>query len=173
MKISILGITLVLLSVIPAITFKIQNSGQKNIRIISPTPSPLTAPILPVEYSVITETPVPTNTPRPTATPTPTPLPKITSGDLENYFTRYADKESVNRELLKKIAACESSFNPQARNGIYGGMFQFSENSWKNLRLLMNLNTDPELRFNAEEAIKTAAYKLAINGRVAWPNCSK
>ena len=125
-----------------------------------------------IEYTVITETPVPSATPRPSATVTPTPN-KISAGDLEAFFSKYADKESVDRELLKKIAVCESGFNPAARNGIYGGLFQFSENSWQSLRRIMNLDTNPALRFNAEEAIKTAAYKLALNGRAAWPNCSQ
>ena len=125
-----------------------------------------------IEYTVITETPVPSATPRPSATVTPTPN-RISAGDLEAFFSKYAEKESVDRDLLKKIAVCESGFNPAARNGIYGGLFQFSENSWQNLRRIMNLDTNPALRFNAEEAIKTAAYKLALNGRAAWPNCSQ
>ena len=125
-----------------------------------------------IEYTVITETPVPSATPRPSATVTPTPN-RIPAGDLEAFFSKYAEKESVDRDLLKKIAVCESGFNPAARNGIYGGLFQFSENSWQSLRRIMNLDTNPALRFNAEEAIKTAAYKLALNGRAAWPNCSQ
>ena len=125
-----------------------------------------------IEYTVITETPVPSATPRPSATVTPTPN-RISAGDLEAFFSKYAEKESVDRDLLKKIAVCESGFNPAARNGIYGGLFQFSENSWQSLRRIMNLDTNPALRFNAEEAIKTAAYKLALNGRAAWPNCSQ
>jgi len=125
-----------------------------------------------IEYTVITETPVPSATPRPSATVTPTPN-RISAGDLEAFFSKYAEKESVDRDLLKKIAVCESGFNPAARNGIYGGLFQFSEKSWQSLRRIMNLDTNPALRFNAEEAIKTAAYKLALNGRAAWPNCSQ
>jgi hypothetical protein len=35
----------------------------------------------------------------------------------------------------------------------------------------MGLNPDPELRFNAEEAIKTTAYKISRDGTGAWPVC--
>ena len=139
---------------------------------LPPIPTQISTVPSVIEYTVITETPVPSATPRPTVTVIPTPN-KISAGDLEAFFSKYADKESVDRELLKKIAVCESGFNQAARNGIYGGLFQFSENSWQNLRRMMNLNPDPELRYSAEEAVRTAAYKLAINGREAWPNCSQ
>jgi hypothetical protein len=35
----------------------------------------------------------------------------------------------------------------------------------------MGLDTNPDLRKNAEEAIRTAAYKILNGGRGAWPNC--
>src|SRR3989338_6982295 len=170
MKLAVLAIGLLLAIAIPAMTYQIKSSFHPSF---PPLPSLTPADIiLPLEYTVITETPVPSATPRPSATVTPTPN-RISAGDLEAFFSKYAEKESVDRDLLKKIAVCESGFNPAARNGIYGGLFPFSENSWQSLRRIMNLDTNPALRFNAEEAIKTAAYKLALNGRAAWPNCSQ
>lgn len=73
--------------------------------------------------------------------------------------------------MLKKIAVCESKLNPQARNGDYGGMYQFSSGAWINVRRAMNDNDNPELRFNAEESINTAAFKIATSGTSGWPNC--
>ena len=170
MKLAVLAIGLLLAIAVPAMTYQLKSSFHPSF---PPLPSLTPADIiLPLEYTVITETPVPSATPRPTVTVIPTPN-KISAGDLEAFFSKYADKESVDRELLKKIAVCESGFNQAARNGIYGGLFQFSENSWQNLRRMMNLNPDPELRYSAEESVRTAAYKLAINGREAWPNCSQ
>jgi hypothetical protein len=124
------------------------------------------------DYIVITETPVPTNTPKPTPTPTVTPI-RLSAQELEELFTRYANKESINPEKLKRIALCESGFNPYASNGVYGGMFQFSVSSWISTRHAMNLNTNPDFRFIPEEAIKTAAFKIATEGIYAWPECSK
>jgi beta-N-acetylhexosaminidase len=123
-----------------------------------------------VDYIVITETPIPT----PTFTPSPTPRPiSVYTGDLENLFIKYSNQYSVSRDLLKKIADCESHFHSNSVNGPYGGMYQFHEGTWINVRKMMNENTDPSLRFNAEEAIKTAAFKISVGGVGSWPNCSK
>lgn len=126
-----------------------------------------------LDYIVITETPTPTPTPLPTLTPTPTPTPIIYPfpADINSLFSKYSNIESIDRNLLIKIAVCESGLNPKADNGIYGGLYQFSAGSWETTRIRMNLNPDPNLRFNAEEAIKTAAFKLAADGVYAWPHC--
>lgn len=122
------------------------------------------------EYIVITLTLTPTQTPTPTPVPTITPTP-ISLSSLENLFTKYSGSESISRELLRKIAVCESGLNPAARNGIYGGLFQFSESSWISTRRKMNMDTNPNLRFDLEQSIRTAAFKMALDGPGAWPNC--
>jgi len=124
------------------------------------------------KFVIITETPTPTLTPRPTKTPVPTPY-EITGDKFDELITKYANKESVDPSLLKKIAVCESGLNPMAQNGPYAGLFQFSQGAWTSLRNRMNLDNNVQLRFHPEEAIKTAAYKLALNGRAAWPNCAR
>ncbi len=128
----------------------------------SPTPKPTATP---------TPLPTATPTPIPTATPTPTPTPIITSSDLEVLFQKYADIYHVDRELLKRIAACESGFNSNANFLDYLGMFQFSSQSWIATRQGMQEDSNPDLRKNAEESIKTAAFKIANGGQNAWPNC--
>ncbi len=127
------------------------------------------------DYIVITETPVPTPTLTLTPTPTVTPSPsyRFTSSQLDEWFTRFASENSVDRSTLRKIAVCESGLNPLAVNGIYGGLFQFSSSAWTNTRKQMNEDTNPGLRFNPEQAIKTAAFKIAVGGRNSWPNCGK
>jgi len=125
-----------------------------------------------------TPSPTPTTFLAPTLNPTPTltPIPSFsppTSDQLEDLFTKYANKFSVDRELLKRIAACESNFNPNAVFGDYIGLFQFSTNAWISSRTLMEENSDPSLRTNAEESIKTAAFKLSRGESSSWPNCNK
>lgn len=122
-----------------------------------------------------TNTPTPTPTDTPTPTPTPTPVPTVvTSQDLESLFTKYTDEYHVDKERLKRIAACESGFNTQANfNNLYVGMFQFSEGAWTSTRTNMGLSTDQELRKNAEESIKTAAFMLSRGQENAWPSCNK
>lgn len=143
----------------------------------TPTPTPSQTPTpTPTATPTPTPSPKPTPTPLPTATPTvsptPTPLPP-TSADLESWFSRYGQEFSVDRERLKKIAFCESKFNAAARSKLYGGLFQFSESTWVTARSAMGADPNPELRFNAEEAIKTAAFKIAREGSRAWPNCGR
>jgi hypothetical protein len=143
----------------------------------SPTETP-TPTVLPTETP--TPTVLPTSLPSqiPTATPTPliteTPTPTLTPSapvDIEALFTDHANHSSVDKELLKRIAQCESGMNSSAENGQYGGMYQFSEGSWRSTRSTMGMDTDPSLRFNPGESIRTAAFKLSTGGRSAWPNC--
>ena len=141
---------------------------------ISVSQSPITPSVHPtdVEYIVITETPIPTATPKPTLTPTHPPK-IVSSSQTSEWVTKYSNLYSVSRDLLWKIGTCESGFNSKATNGIYGGIFQFSEESWISIRRAMNLPDNPILRFDEEESIKTAAYKLSTGGVGAWPNCGK
>lgn len=125
-----------------------------------------------IDYIVITETPVATPTRKPSLTPTNNPK-SITMVNMEDLMEKYAKKESVNRELLKKIAICESKLNPAALNGTYGGLYQFTPGAWTNNRKEMNSDPNPDLRFIPEEAIRTAAYAVSRGRVYLWPNCSK
>lgn len=112
----------------------------------------------------------------PTAIPEPTSLPQAPTiaspADLDGLFSKYSGEYGVDRELLKKIAKCESGFNPSANNsGMYLGMFQFASQTWTANRGRMGLDPNPDLRTNAEEAIRTAAYVISRSGPGAWPNC--
>lgn len=123
----------------------------------TPTPSP-------------TPTPTPTKVPLPTAIPTNTPIP-LPAGDYEAYFDQYSNQYGVDKNILKKIAICESGLNPGAVNGPYGGMFQFLAQTWSSTRNEMGLDANPDLRFSAEESIKTAAFKISRGGIGAWGGC--
>ncbi|RJQ38510.1 hypothetical protein C4559_01835 [Candidatus Microgenomates bacterium] len=121
-----------------------------------------------------TATPTPTLTPAPTATPSPTftPTPLPPSG-LDELFTKFASEYSIDKELLKRIANCESSLNPSAGTNKYAGLFQFAEPIWTQTRNLMGQNPDINLRFDAQEAIRTAAFMLSQNHLGIWPVCGK
>lgn len=135
----------------------------------SPTPSP-SPTLTPTPSPSPTSTPTPT--PSPTPNPTPTPFP-VTGTDLDRWFEQYAGTYSIDRMKLFSIAACESNLRPNAINGPYGGLYQFSTSAWISTRTVMNLDTNPDLRFSPEEAIKTAAFKISVSGSGAWPNCGK
>jgi len=145
----------------------------KGIFVLFPSPTPTMTPI-----PTATSTPTPTNTPTPTliplptSTPTPTPTPtSFPSTSFESYFDEYSSKYQVSKDLLKKIAFCESGVNPGAINGEYGGMYQFTIETWKATRDMMGVDNNPDLRFGAKEAIETAAFKIANKGERAWANC--
>lgn len=95
------------------------------------------------------------------------------SADSDKLITKYAAAYGVDDQLMMRIAKCESGFNTAASNGPYGGMYQFHSQTWISNRTAMGLNPDPNLRFNAEEAIRTAAYKIARDGAGAWPVCGR
>jgi soluble lytic murein transglycosylase-like protein len=121
-----------------------------------------------------TATPQPTATPSPTIKPTTTPSPKpkkITLAEIEELFTKYSQKYNIDREQLKRIAVCESKLNVNAKNLYYAGLYQFSESTWKSYRRMLKLNTNPDLRFDAEASINTAAWMLSTGRQSAWPNC--
>lgn len=135
----------------------------------TPSPTPTNTP---TPTATPTNTPTPTETPSPTPTITPTPVVVTASAtDIDGYFQRYSDEYHVDKELLRRIAVCESGYNSQAQNGDYGGMFQFATQSWITVRGRMGLDTNSDLRFNPEQAIKTAAYHIANGGQASWPNC--
>lgn len=126
----------------------------------SPTPSP-------------SPTPTPSPTPKPTVKPTPTPLPqpKFTSQQINEFIERFASQYSVDPNLLRHIALCESGFNAFAKRAGYAGLYQFGPITWQNIRVALGEDKDINLRFNAEEAVQTAAYVLHINNAGIWPNC--
>lgn len=98
-----------------------------------------------------------------------------TPSDIDPLFEKYAAEYGISSTTLKIIAKCESGFNPgaQSKNGLYGGLFQFSASTWKSTRKAMGLDENPDLRFNAEEAIKTTSFKIANGGIGAWPHCGQ
>lgn len=120
-------------------------------------------------------TPLPTlrPTPRPTRIPIPTtiPQPKFTSEQIYNLINQYAGQYGIDPNVMRHMALCESGFNPFAKNHIYAGLFQYDAPTWKSFRKMMHLDPNPDLRFHAEEAIKTTAFILSTNRPYLWPNC--
>jgi soluble lytic murein transglycosylase-like protein len=160
----------IMLTILGTLSAFLYLDSQKKPEITSPLP--LVGVAFPTLTPTLTPTPTPLPTPTPFPTPTPTPIP-LTSTTLEDLFTKYASLYSVDKSLLRKIAACESGFNPSAAYGDYLGLFQFSSGAWINSRALMGEDTNLGLRTNAEESIKTAAFKISRGEQNAWPSCTK
>ncbi len=104
----------------------------------------------------------------------PSPAPVVAS-NYDELFTKYSTMYGVDERKLKAIANCESHYNPgvQSKNGLYGGMYQYSASTWSSTRAAMGADPNPGLRFDAEAAIMTSAWKIAHGGIGAWPVCGK
>ena len=153
--------------------YQIKSKGEVLGIVIIPsqTPTPTFTPT-PTLTPTPTSTPMPTFTPIPTFTPKPTVFPTpIPTSDFEGYFEQFSAQYGVDKDQLKKIAYCESGGGAGARNGDYGGMFQFATETWKGTRSQMGADTNPDLRFSAKESIETAAFKISRGGINAWRNC--
>jgi hypothetical protein len=137
----------------------------------APAPSPTATPTLTPSPS-----PTLTNTPAPSATFTPTPTsvlqPSYNSEQINAFIERFAAQYSVDSNVLRHIAVCESGFNPTAVKLSYAGLYQFSPSTWATYRNLMGEDAEPDLRFNAEEAVQTAAYVISIGKTHIWPSCT-
>jgi hypothetical protein len=135
---------------------------EDEISTLTPTPSPTMTP---------TPTPKPTTTPTPIPTPPPTPQPPVSSEQIHAFIDQFAGQYNVDANILRHIAICESGLNPLAKKLTYAGLYQFAPTTWIKYRLLMGEDINPDLRFNAEEAVQTAAYVLSINHAYIWPSC--
>ncbi len=140
-----------------------------------PTPKPTSAPTpspRPSPKPTAIPTRVPTKIPTPTATPTsPSPQPVATQQQVNAYIDSYAGQYGVDANVLRYIGRCESGLRPNAVNKIYGGIYQFSASTWSAWRNRMGEDPNPDLRFNGEEAVQTAAYVLSKGQGKIWPNC--
>ncbi len=144
--------------------------------VVSVTPTIVITPTASV--SAIVPTPEPTATP--TATPTKkrqvTPKPKPTpTAEPKEIVSKLVDKYSseygLDVNVVRYLVLCESGLRSNATNGKYVGLFQYDERTWKTIRSEMKLSTDAELRYSAEEAIRTTAYALSKGKKKLWPNC--
>lgn len=110
----------------------------------------------------------------PSVAPTTTPQPQAVPTEVLALIDKYSAEYGVDRNAMIVIAKCESGFDPAALgSGIYGGLYQFITGTWVSNRNAMGLDPNPDLRFNAEEAVKTAAFKMSRDGFGAWPVCGR
>lgn len=94
-----------------------------------------------------------------------------THPEVIGYIEKYASEYGVNKDMMIGIAKCESGFRSNAVNGPYAGIYQFVSGTWISNRRAMGLDESLDLRFDAKEASKTAAFKMSRDGFGAWPVC--
>lgn len=91
--------------------------------------------------------------------------------EIVRLIEKYAIEYGVDKYMMIGIAKCESGFRENAVNGPYAGIYQFVSGTWTSNRRAMGLDENLELRYNAEESVKTAAFKMSRDGFGAWPVC--
>jgi Transglycosylase SLT domain len=96
--------------------------------------------------------------------PKENPKPK-TYHELIDY---YCDQYGCNPVQLKRVMRCESTNNPNARNGIHIGLFQFNPNTFKAYAAKAGI-VNPDI-WDAEDQIQTASYMFA-NGQARQWSC--
>jgi len=165
--------TIVLLLVVPVVFLR----RRKKV-LITPEPDLASLPtVLPTITVSPTASPTAILTLSPiasvTATPTPTIIPEnpYSSEEIHGFFKEYSEKYGLDVNYLRHVAVCESGFDALAINLVYAGLFQFDTRTWETFRDLTNEDPDPDLRFDAREAVKTASYLISIGKTALWPNC--
>jgi len=156
---------LVLAGEIGTLTFMHRKPEEKVLaEAVAPTPTDTPSPSP-------TPSPEPTLRPTPSPTKTPAPQPQFTSQEINGFIDRFAGQYGVDPNVLRRIAICESGFNPLAFNTGYAGLYQFGPITWKNIRVQISEDPALDLRYNAEEAVQTAAYAISQGKIGIWPNC--
>lgn len=132
----------------------------------------ITPSLVPTNTPHVIPTLVPTPTIIPTKIPTDTPEPpRYSSEEIYMYMDQLSLENGLNPHVIRHIAVCESGFRQDAVNGPNSGLFQFTSSTWQTYRNQMRENSDPDLRLDAMESIKTAIYMISIGGTGHWPNC--
>lgn len=90
--------------------------------------------------------------------------------DVLRAIEKASKQYGVSYDLMKRIAKCESGFNPNARNrsSTASGLYQHIKATWRGHRIKMGLDPSLDLRFNAEESAKTAAWSISNGGLRNW-----
>lgn len=147
-------------------------SGIESLPSLTPTPTPTETPApRSPEPSRTDEDPERSRRTTPKPTPTVKPQPEFTSEQIYGFTEKYGIFYAVDPNVIRHVALCESGFKPNAKNYIYAGLFQFDKPTWIYYRQKMGLDADTDLRYHAEEAVRTATYIFHLGKTSLWPNC--
>lgn len=89
---------------------------------------------------------------------------------IDGMIEFYASKYKVDADEMRCTIKNESGFRKQAKNGTStaSGLGQYIIGTWKSWRTKMGENADPDLRFDAEESIKTMAWAFSRGYQPHW-----
>ena len=96
------------------------------------------------------------------------PRPRVRRADPVAHALRIAAATyGVSEDKLRRVAKCESTLNPKARNGQYVGLFQFGMPLWRATPYGKFSRTDPHA------AALAAAWAFSKGMSRHWPVCGR
>lgn len=96
-----------------------------------------------------------------------TTIQKPISGGIESVIRSAAAEFGVSGDRMVRVARCESTLNPNAKNGQYGGLFQFSDKTFNWFASMSGLGGS---KWNASDAARMASWAFA-NGYASHWEC--
>lgn len=129
------------------------------------TASTTTAPTTVKKTTTTTVKPKPATT---TTQPTTTVVEKeYVGGGIESVIRSAAAEFGVSGDRMVRVARCESTLNPSAKNGKYGGLYQFSDQTWVWFAGMSGIGGS---KWDASSAARMAAWAFA-NGYASHWEC--
>lgn len=102
-----------------------------------------------------------------TAPKSETTIQKPVSGGVESVIRSAAAEFGVSGDRMVRVARCESTLNPNAKNGKFGGLFQFSDTTFNWFASMSGLGGS---KWNASDASRMASWAFA-NGYASHWEC--
>jgi soluble lytic murein transglycosylase-like protein len=93
------------------------------------------------------------------------PILKIPEGYIKETIIKWANYYKVDPERLLRVAWCESKFRPDAKNGVYTGLFQFHPNTF--LVNAQRCGSGLDI-WNIDNQTKVAAWMFANHQEAQW-----
>lgn len=95
---------------------------------------------------------------------------EVTNPTIENIVNFYAKKYDVSAKDMLCTLKHESGYRKYAQNGqsTATGIAQILIGTWKGWRKEMHEDQNPNLRFDADESIKTMAWAFSKGKQNAW-----
>jgi hypothetical protein len=97
----------------------------------------------------------------------------IPCSEVDRAITEAAAEFGVDETAMRRTAKCESTFDPYARNGQYGGLYQQASSYWGDRVGDFNANVDPDVSggiYNPFDNARVSA-RMMTQSSSHWPNC--
>ncbi len=98
----------------------------------------------------------------------------IPCSEVDRAITEAAREFRLNEGKFRRVARCESGFNPFNSPGSYFGLMQHSKSEWSGRVRAFNQGYDPDVLGNPHapfDNARVAAWMIHNDGWGPWPEC--